>query len=229
MRTPNIVLIEDDANQREALHTWLELDGFQVWSVASAEAFYKLAAVQQFDLAIVDLGLPGENGLELIDYLQCHLELIILVLTARTGAEDRIKAADLMVNHYLVKPVLPQDLSTIIRAEWERKQLKTTQGGIYHWKLDLASRTLLTPCNKAIRLTSSEAVILNCLINQSGPVYKKEIVLHLGGHPEQYDLHRLDVHLSRLRAKVKKLTVSSLEIMALPGQRLQLLTDICSS
>lgn len=224
--SPKIILIEDDINQREALQAWLELDGFQVWSAASAEAFYKQAVVNSFDLAIVDLGLPGEDGLELIEYLRRHLQIIVIVLTARTSAGDRIKAAELQVEHYLVKPLMLEDLSEIIKAEWQKKYYEQNKGEPRPWQLYPAEKALISPDMQRINLTSSELLILHYLAKQYDPISKNEIVLQLGAKPAQYDMHRLDVHLSRLRAKIKKTTSLSLTIVALPGQRLQLITKI---
>lgn len=226
MRMPNIVLIEDDANQRHALQTWLELDGFNVWSAGSVESFYKLAAVQQFDLVVVDIGLPGESGLELIEYLRNHLQLIIIVLTARTSINDRLKAAELKVEHYLIKPVMPEDLSAIIRAEWQRKNNERASAANLPWYLDVAQQLLETPDHEKISLTSSEVLILQFLAQQVGPVSKNDIVVQLGAKPAQYDMHRLDVHLSRLRSKIRKVTNHTLFMIALPGQRLQLVSKI---
>ncbi|MCT8124555.1 response regulator transcription factor [Alishewanella sp. BS5-314] len=221
-----VVLIEDDTNQREALHAWLELDGFQVWSVPSAEAFYKQAAVNNFDLAVVDLGLPGEDGLELIEFLRSNLKISIIVLTARTSANDRIKAAKLKVEHYLVKPIIPEDLSEIIRAEWKKNDFNKNNESLFPWKINTAEKILISPDFEIINLTSSELLILQYLARQSEPVSKHDIVLQLGAKPAQYDMHRLDVHISRLRAKIRKVTKINLFITTLPGQRLQLVSKI---
>lgn len=223
-RAAKLALIEDDADQRAALTSWLSLEGYDVWSAPSAEAFYKQFSVQPVDMVIVDLGLPGEDGFETIRYLRQHTHLGIIVLSARSGIDDKINAIELGADNYLVKPVVHKELILYIEALWRRMQSIPSAhqpDDTEMWLLSVESQTLTSPDGVCINLTTSEFLIVDFLVRSDAIVSKNELILALGGS-EEYSMHRLDVHLSRLRSKLKKSGASNFSIVTLPNARLQL-------
>lgn len=232
---PRLALIEDDPDQRESLLIWLRLKGYPVWAVESAEAFYKQAVVNPVDIIIIDLGLPGEDGLQTIQHLRESTRLGIIIVSARSHIQDRMQGMQLGADQYLVKPIIPDELMLYIEALWQRiVDAASSQGGlpaeptrpVAAWLLLEQQLQLQTPKGMSIALTPSELLILTQLIEHQTPMERKALALTLGGNPRSYDMHRIDAHLSRLRRKLKQVTDEPLPILSLPGSRLQLTETI---
>ena len=220
---PRIAIVEDDADQRESLQMWLSFKGYDVWAVESAEAFYLQAGSQPVDVLIIDLGLPGEDGLQTIRHLRQSVRHGIIITSARSRINDRLEGMGAGADYYLVKPVVPEELLLCVETLWQRMQEASQTGG---WVLRVSAQELQAPCGAIIRLTPSEVLLLSHLAEQNGPVLKGDLVTLMGADPRVASLHRLDAHLSRLRRKVKEVTELALPISAVPGLRLKLDTQL---
>ena len=216
---PRIAIVEDDADQRESLQLWLNFKGYDVWGVESAETFYLQAGNQPVDVLLIDLGLPGEDGLQTIRYLRESVRHGIIITSARSRINDRLEGMGAGADYYLIKPVVPEELLLCIETLWQRMQEAAQTGG---WVLRVSAQELQAPCGTVIKLTPSEALLLRHLAEHDEPVLKKDLLAHMGGDPKFADMHRLDAHLSRLRGKVKKMTETRLPISPSPGLRLKL-------
>ena len=220
---PRLALIEDHQDLREELQTYLKSQGFPIWAVGSAEDFYKALTWQQADVVLVDLTLPGEDGLQVIKHLHQHSPCGIIAVTARGERDDRLLGLELGVDHYLVKPVDLEELAAVIQSLWRRMANKpvniptTTQGP---WQLDAVSRTLHCPEGNALTLTDKEYAVLEHLLQHSSQVLSKED-LHQAVFPSSgvLDPHRIEVILSRIRKKAK-LAGIALPIRAIFGKGL---------
>lgn len=199
-----VLIVEDDPLVGDAVRRALELHGYAVDLVASAEAAGSALQAESFDLAVVDIGLPRASGLQLVRAQRRRGAMMpVLILTARDGLDDRVTALDLGADDYLTKPFQVPELVARCRALIRRANaLSSTQLVFGVLRLDLAHREV-TMDGKAIDLTHREWSILECLILNAGRIVSKErlksAVVNWSG-----DLtpNAIEVYVSRLRAKL---------------------------
>ncbi|WP_417579942.1 response regulator transcription factor [Nitrincola sp.] len=230
---PRLALIEDDPEQREALHAWLQINDYPCWCSPSAEAYYKLAAVDPVDIVIVDLGLPGEDGTTVVQHLRQYSSIGIIIVSARSSSSDRIHGLQCGADMFLVKPVEPEELLSCIDNLWRRLQPDSTPStdklpsatvetlADNSWQLDSTQRHLIDPNGTSIKLTPSELAIMKAFAQTPGPLSRSDIIVALGADPKSFLMNRIDVHLSRLRSKLSDTNSSKLPITTLPGARLE--------
>jgi DNA-binding response OmpR family regulator len=199
-----ILIIEDDALVADALARGLADAGFAIDHVSSAEEAEAALAVADFDLALVDIGLPGVDGLALVRRLRkSGNDLPVLILTARDGLADRVDALDLGADDYLVKPFrLPEVAArcrALIRRTRSASSAELVLGAV---RLDLTSRT--AELNGALLdLTRREWSILEYLALQAGRVVPKDRLLRaIAGFDEELTPNAVEVYVSRLRTKL---------------------------
>ena len=199
-----ILIVEDDELVADALCRGLAEAGFVVDRVASAEAAQGALAGESFDLAVVDIGLPGADGLTLVRRLRrAGNATPVLILTARDGLADRVDALDLGADDYLVKPFELPEVAARCRALIRRTRSATSatlQVGLLG--LDLAHHTA-TLGGELLEITPREWALLECLALDAGRVVRKERLLRaIGGWNEGLTPNAVEVHVSRLRAKL---------------------------
>lgn len=237
LSNPKLALVEDDLEQRETLHTWLRLNNYPIWSTESAESFYKMAVVDPVDILIIDLGLPGEDGITTIQHLRKHTSIGIIVVSARSLSADRVLALQSGADIYLVKPVVPEELLSCINNLWLRIQFANRpeiQTTLYEsdqetdevWRLLCSHRNLISPSGVSVKLTPSELAILTAFVQAQGPLSRNDIIIALGANPKSFQMNRIDVHLSRLRSKISNTCQMPLPVNLLPGSRLEFLGKI---
>ena len=199
-----ILVVEDDEVVADALRHGLGEAGFAVDRVRSAELAQAALAAEPFDLAVVDLGLPGADGLTLLRRLRKDgVALPVLVLTARDGLADRVDALDTGADDYLVKPFELAEVAARCRALIRRTRSKTSAalqvGGL---ALDLAARQATVggqPCD----LTRREWSIIECLALDAGRVVSKERLLRaIASWDDELTPNAVEVYVSRLRGKL---------------------------
>jgi two-component system response regulator PhoP len=233
---PRIALVEDDPDQRESLLAWLRMNNHQVWAVESAEAFYKQAIVNPVDILIIDLGLPGEDGIETIKHIRESSEMGIIVVSARSSAAERVTGMKTGADQYLVKPIVPEELAVCIETLWQRirphasttssPSATPTDSSKTAWRLFSAERTRHAPNGCTVKLTPSESIILEACAHTTKPLKREDLIESLGGNPKSFSMHRIDAHLSRLRKKVSDSCALSLPLSSLPGARLEFIGTI---
>ncbi len=208
---PVVAVIEDYEPLREETLHLLNDRGFTAWGVGSAEEFYRALLSQPADICLVDLGLPGESGLEVISHLRHTLDCGIIALTAWGRREKRLEGFARGVDHYLVKPADPQVLLAIIDALWRRASGRDANlNPNTAWWVDPVSSELVSPTRQRIGLTSTEYQLIDCLTRYPGETIAKEALYKaLFSAAEtadcEADLHRIDVIVSRLRVKARKM------------------------
>lgn len=200
-----ILLVEDDSLVSDAIARGLVGSGYVVDAVPDAESVAARLANTHYDLAIVDLGLPGEDGLSLVRRLRRGgSSLPLLIVTARDGLDDRINALDLGADDYLVKPFALPELAARCRALIRRATAAAANeivvGGL---RIDLAGRRALNAAGEALELTRREWSILECLAHHSGRVVSKDrLTQAITGWSEDISGNAIEVHVSRLRSKL---------------------------
>jgi len=199
-----ILIVEDDALVGDALKRGLAEAGFAVDQVGTAEQAEVALAADEFDLAVVDIGLPRVDGLTLVRRLRrAGSALPVLIITARDALADRVDALDLGADDYMVKPFELPEVAARCRALIRRTRSATSaQLTIGQVALDLGSRTVELD-GHPLDVTRREWSILECLALDTGRVVRKERLLRaIAGWDEELTPNAVEVYVSRLRAKL---------------------------
>lgn len=202
-----ILVVEDELKVARALEEGLAQEHYEV-SVATTgeEGFYRLSA-EVFDLIVLDLMLPGRDGIEILRTIrQRGLETPVLILTARDAVEDRVLGLDTGADDYLVKPFAFAELLARIRALLRRgRPDEVLRLKLADVEMDLVSRRV-TRAGRTLDLTAREFEILECLLRHRGHVVSREtLVREVWGHISRATPldNVIDVHMTRLRKKLE--------------------------
>jgi DNA-binding response OmpR family regulator len=199
-----ILLVEDNDLVADAIARGLGLAGFAVDRAASAEAAASALAAEHFDLAVVDIGLPGEDGLTFVRRLRNQGEALpVLILTARETVALRVEALDLGADDFLMKPFEQTELAARCRALIRRANLHTNgQLNFGRVRIDVAGRQLHID-DKPVELTGREWLVLECLALSAGRVVSKERLQQTIARWDQaMTPNAVEVYVSRVRAKL---------------------------
>lgn len=205
----HLLVVDDDPRLRGLLERFLKTEGFRVDTAGDAAAAREKLSVLAFDLLVLDVGLPGESGLQLAESLrrQPHgLSVPILILTARGAPDDRIAGFEAGADDYLPKPFDPRELSLRIRALLRRAAppLPTQAGGavsLGDMTFDLA-RNELRRGGERVHLTEGEVALLAALARRAGESLSREQLAAAMGQPGVGD-RAVDVAVVRLRRKIE--------------------------
>jgi two-component system phosphate regulon response regulator OmpR len=205
-----ILIVDDDPALLELLERYLGEQGFAVDGVADGEAMDRYLAEARVDLIILDLMLPGEDGLSIAKRLRASGTTPILMLSARGDDVDRIVGLEVGADDYLAKPFNPRELLARLRAILRRRQPENVagadQGEIYsfgEFRLDTASRTL-TRGGEPVALTSGEYALLQVFVENPNRVLSRDaLVDRLAGYERSPFDRSIDVRVTRLRRKIE--------------------------
>jgi len=206
-----ILIIDDDTELCELLADYLQPEGFKVVSAHQAEAGLDLALSAAHDLVILDVMLPGMNGLNVLRLIRAHSTIPVLMLTARGEEIDRIVGLEMGADDYLGKPFNPRELLARIRAIQRRgkspgpediPRTRTDKLIVGDICLDPGARTTLQD-NRNIPLTTVEFTLLHELLKMAGQVVSREELATrvLERKLSTFD-RSIDVHVSSLRKKL---------------------------
>jgi two-component system, OmpR family, response regulator len=199
-----LLIVEDDDIVADAIARGLTAAQYSVHRVASAEAALKSIGEEEFALAVIDVGLPGADGLSLVRRLRAAGKTIpTLVLTARCTLADKVKALDIGADDFLSKPFEAAELAARCRALVRRAN--GALGGIIRLNrmtVDLPGKQLRID-DAEVELTAREWLLLECLVRRIGLIVSKERLQQALASPDQ-DLtpNAVEVHISRLRNKL---------------------------
>ena len=199
-----LLLVEDDDIVADAILRGLTAANYSVHRVMSAEAAQAAIADEEFALAVIDVGLPGADGLTLVRRLRsAGKSLPTLILTARCTLTDKVKALDLGADDFLSKPFEPAELAARCRALMRRSYGATS--GIIKFNrmsVDLVGRQLRID-DAEVELTAREWAVLECLVRRMGLIVSKDRLQQAVASPD-HDVtpNAVEVHISRLRAKL---------------------------
>ncbi|XQE68685.1 response regulator transcription factor [Pseudomonas sp. P3C3] len=209
-----LILLEDDAILRLELHEFLVDCGFATEAVANLEEFHQRFDPQRHQLAVLDLGLPDGDGLQLITRLrQSGHRLGIVVLTAKGGARARIRGLDQGADHYLSKGCDLDELAATLAALQRRLGYQHEE---QPWLLELGPRRLVPPGAPPVALSQQDLRVLRCLMSHAGhDVSRQQIVEALGEDFLLYDQRRLDTQMRRLRRNVELASGQTLPVKTL--------------
>ena len=200
---PHLLVVDDDARLRELLRRYLTDQGFRITTAAdAAEARAKIASLD-FDLLVLDVMMPGENGLDLTQSLRTESRIPILLLTAMADSGDRINGLERGADDYLAKPFEPRELVLRIRNILQRVPKPPLAAadirfGVY--RLEVARGTLYRGSDP-VHLTQAEAALLLALARRAGEAVSREAL----SQEAQFsgNVRTVDVQVTRLRRKIE--------------------------
>jgi len=208
-----LLVVDDDVRLRSLLERYLTEQGFTVRAVANAEQMDRLLQRESFNLMVLDLMLPGEDGLSICRRLRAaHSTLPIVMLTAKGDEVDRIVGLEVGADDYLPKPFNPRELLARIRAVLRRNPVSApgapeTEEKVIRFgdfTLNLATREMFKG-EESMMLTSGEFAVLKILINNAREPMSRDKLMNLARGREYSATERsIDVQISRLRRLLEK-------------------------
>jgi len=199
-----LLLIEDDPMIGEAIRAGLKREGFAVDWVREARAAEAVLASEPFELVLLDLGLPGRDGLTLLKAQRARgLTLPVLIITARDAIADRVAGLDAGADDYLIKPFDPQELAARIRALLRRRAGRSA-AGLEHLgvRLDPAEHRV-TRAGAEVALSPREFALLQLLMERPGTILSRaQLEERLYGWGEEDESNAIEVHVHGLRKKL---------------------------
>ena len=228
-----VLVVEDEPDLREAIVAYLTLeaiDAVGVGSLADAQAWRDQ---HDFDILILDLGLPDGDGLRWLEALPALDQRGVLVLTARGAPAQRIVGLRAGADAYLVKPVALEELSLHVRKLFARihtSQIQASGTAIAassslsrsaSWQLNAKTWVLTAPNGKTLLLKNAERLLLQALLSPAGEVLSKErVVESQGGNPDGFDYRRIETLVRRLRIRCRESLDAELPVQTIYGRGL---------
>ena len=207
----HIIVVDDDREIRSSVAEYLRRRGLRVSVAADSKELDRLLATASPDLIVLDVMMPGEDGLSICKRLQDTSQIPIILLTALTDSADRVVGLELGADDYVVKPFDPRELVARIRSVLRRSRMlprkqQRSRGLVRfdRWRFDLARRELLREDDLAVKLSSGEHLLLVSLIEHAGVALTRDQLLDLTkGRAAQLFDRSIDNQISRLRRKVE--------------------------
>lgn len=210
--TPHILVVDDHRDIRDLLARFLVKHGLRASVAESAGAARKVLQAAEIDLIVLDIMMPGEDGLSLTRFIRESKDLPVILLTAMGEETDRIVGLEVGADDYVSKPFNPRELLARIKAVLRRAQTlprprEKGQGRLRfdRWVLDLGRRELTGEDNVAVPLSGGEFRLLCALIERPGMVLTRDQLLDLtrGRAAQPFD-RSIDNQISRLRKKIER-------------------------
>ncbi|MBF0304058.1 MAG: response regulator [Alphaproteobacteria bacterium] len=207
--TPHILIVDDHREVRDLVGRALVKEGFRVSAAADGKAMRRALADGRIDLILLDLMLPGEDGLSLCRALRAESNIPIIMLTAKGDEIDRVIGLEMGADDYIPKPFGSRELIARIRAVLRRGRVPEARpkGGRYRfdrWVLDTEARELLRDDGVAVPLSTGEYDLLLVLVQRPQRVLGRERLLDLARGRAAVALDRsIDTQVSRLRKKIE--------------------------
>ena len=206
----HLLIVDDDPGLRELLADYLGRNGFRVSGVADGRGLWAALEREPVDLVILDLMLPGDDGLVLCRTLRARSPLPIIMLTARGDDTDRIVGLEMGADDYLPKPFNPRELLARIKSILRRARSVPAEPGEtrrFHfagWTLDVDARQLIAPDGVLVALGASDYRLLRVFLDHPQRVLNRDQLLDLTQGREAAPFDRsIDVQVSRLRRRLR--------------------------
>jgi len=210
MANPNILVVEDDRETRTLIAKYLRNNACNVTTVSDGREMSRALADHRVDLIILDVMLPGEDGLAICRrFANGEGGPPIIMLSAMGEDTDRIVGLELGADDYLAKPCNPRELLARVRAVLRRAEQRSGNAGVgagcefAGWRLDLVRRELRSPAGVVVNLSSGEFSLLRAFVERPQRVLTRDQLLEFARGPDSDAFDRaIDVQISRLRRKL---------------------------
>jgi DNA-binding response OmpR family regulator len=210
----HVLAIDDDASVRQMIADYLGDNDIRVTALASGRELAEVMARETIDLLILDLKLPGEDGMQIARRVRQDSDLPIIMLTGRKEEADRVMGLELGADDYLTKPFSPRELLARIRALLRRARVSETVADslarirayrFAGWELNVRVRRLTSPDGMTVSLTNNEFNLLTSFLAAPQRILSRDQLLSLSRlhNDEVYD-RSIDTQVGRLRKKLRK-------------------------
>jgi DNA-binding response OmpR family regulator len=210
---PHVRVVDDEADVRDLVTEYLSKNDLRVSAVASGRDMFEAFDREAIDLVVLDLRLPGEDGMQLARSLRERASVPIVLLSGRDEEADRVMGLELGADDYVTKPFSPRELLARLRAVLRRYQLQATLPERDHtrrafrfagWELNVRTRRLLSPQGASVELSNGEFSLLLALCRAPQRVLTRDQLLSMSRlhEAEVYD-RSIDVQVRRLRLKLE--------------------------
>ena len=234
--TPHILIIDDEPSICELVTEYLGDNDMRVTSRASGKDLFDVIDREAIDLVLLDLKLPGEDGMQLARAVRERATIPIILLTGRKEEVDRVMGLELGADDYVTKPFSPRELLARVRAVLRRYQVQSTLPErdntrrafrFAGWELNIRTRRLVSPQGESVELSNGELSLLNALCRAPQRVLTRDQLLSMSRlhEAEVYD-RSIDVQIRRLRLKMEADPANPLLIVTERGAGYRLACDV---
>jgi DNA-binding response OmpR family regulator len=232
----HILVVDDDPDVRELVAEYLGNNDMRVSAASSGREMLELFDRESIDLVLLDLKLPGEDGMQLARSLRERATVPIVLLTGRAEEADRVMGLELGADDYITKPFSPRELLARVRAVLRRYQVQATLPErdntrrafrFSGWELNLRTRRLKAPDGTSVELSNGEFSLLNALCRAPQRVLSRDQLLSMSRlhEAEVYD-RTIDVQIRRLRLKIEADRANPVLIVTERGAGYRLASDV---
>jgi len=228
-----LLLVDDEASLRAPLAEYLARQGFVVWQASSAAAARSALMNEVPDLVLLDVMMPGEDGLSLCRHLVESREIPVIFLTAKGEATDRIVGLEIGADDYVVKPFEPRELVARIRSVLRRAGRAATpaESDAHYlfegWRLDPLKRKLTDPGGAVVPISTAEFRLLRTFLDHPRQVLDRDKLLDMVQGREAHLFDRaVDNQVSRLRRKIEEDSRSPHFILTVRGGGYRFAADV---
>jgi len=207
MPKPKILVIDDEQSIRKLVSAYLRTEGYEVYTASDGTSGLRAARAYKPDLVVLDIMLPGMNGVELLSQLRRESDVYVIMLTAKAEETDKIVGLSVGADDYVTKPFSPRELVARIKAALRRQysgsSLRDRNVLVFrHVRIDTGSRQVWVD-DREIELTAIEFDLLKTLAEHRGMVLSREQLLEkVWGHDFFGEIRVVDVHLGHIRGKL---------------------------
>ena len=234
----HILVIDDDPDIRELVVEYLGKNNMRVSDAGSGREMFELFDSQAIDLVLLDLKLPGEDGMQLARTLRERATVPIVLLTGCNEEADRVMGLELGADDYVTKPFSPRELLARVRAVLRRYQVQSTLPERSNdrrafrfsgWELNLRTRRLMSPVGRSVELSNGEFSLLNALCRSPQRVLTRDQLLSMSRlHEAEVHDRTIDVQIRRLRMKIEADSSNPVLIVTERGVGYRLASDVDS-
>ena len=205
-RFGKILIVDDDININELIDMYLKSVGYCTKKCFNGNDACNIIATHEIDLVILDVMLPGKDGIEVLKYIRKNSDIPVIMLTAKGEVFDKVLALELGADDYMVKPFDPKELLARVKAVTRRYSIDCKARDIIKYAdltIDIGAYEV-TYKGSLVKLAPKELELLHFMANNPNKVFTREQLMYeVWGYDYPGDSRTVDVHIKRLREKVK--------------------------